>query len=365
VGLLVECPNCKTRNSPRKELCRKCGLNLKKTPHKVYWIEYYDHEKRRRRERVGPNKRAAELRLAEVKRELAEGRVIRPLRQNLISFSDFWETLYWPWTRTLNRPGWLRRKEIIYRLYLKPEFGNSPVSAITRVSVESFRQKRLQQGASPAEVNREIAVLRHALNYAVNLELLSSNPASRLGALKEKGEDAWQVLSKEEAARFLNALPDDVRPIFEFALATGLRMGNILNLRWKQVDLKQRRLTIPGAETKSGKPLILPLSDWAVRTLQKQKRSSEYVFPNPGGKPYSDLRKSFHKALEKAGLPRIRMHDLRHTFASWAIQAGVDFRILKELLGHSTLDMALRYTHLDHQHLLLQVNRIKPPTTDK
>jgi len=373
MGLLWECSKCKYRNPEKSSACRKCGS--KPPQYKVWWIEYYDLNKKRRRERVGPSKRAAEIRLAQVKQELAEGKVLPEKQKGMIPFSEFWEKFYMPYIQNTNSPGWVKRKQQIYK-HLYKFFGSKKLKEITRLDVEKFRQARLSEGVTPAEVNREVAVLKHCLNYAIKIDMLSINPASRIGSLREKAEDAWHPLTKEQAKKLTEAMSEGARPIIEFALATGLRISNILNLQWEQVDLQQRKLIIASEETKAKKQLVLPLSKWAVKILEQHRLKRQhghqidtgYVFINQEtGKPYTvdGLRSTFKRALKRAGLPEsIRLHDLRHTFASWAIEAGVDFRILKELLGHSTLEMALRYTHLSHKTLLQQIDRIPFPDED-
>jgi len=120
-------------------------------------------------------------------------------------------------------------------------------------------------------------------------------------------------------------------------------------------------LRIESTATKGKKELVLPLSNWAFKILQEQPRHirSPYVFCRPDGKPYSHIHDGFKAALKRAGLPsRIRIHDLRHTFASWAIQAGIDIRTLKDLLGHTTLTMVLRYAHLSLEHKRQAVNLV-------
>lgn len=341
------------------------GRGIRRAKGKVYWIEYYDLQRRRRRERIGPNRQVAEARLAEVKRQLAAGKFIPEAVKGAIKFEDFWQRYYLLYCKQENSPGWYQRKLAIYR-HLARFFGGKKLKEITTEAVERFKQERLSEGATPAEVNREVAVLKHMLNYAVKLDLLLHNPASKVSRLKERQEDAWHVLSVEEAERLLKCLPESSRPVFAFALATGLRISNILNLRWDQVNLKERKLIIPPSKTKGRKPLALPLSDAAVKILQGvQGMDTTFVFVNPAtGMPYSQrgIRSTLKRALKRAGLPEsVRVHDLRHTFASWAIRSGVDLRILKELLGHSTLQMVLRYTHLDHLALLEQVNRIPFP----
>ncbi len=178
---------------------------------------------------------------------------------------------------------------------------------------------------------------------------IQSNPVKQVRFFQEN-RDRWYFLTKEEARRLLDNLPLETRPLFEFLLATGLRLGNVLRLRWDQIDLKQSILWIEASSTKGKRELVLPLSLWALRILKSVPRHirSPYVFCHDDGKPYSYPYDGFKAALKRAGLPTtIRIHDLRHTYASWAIQAGVNLGVLKELLGHASLEMVMRYAHLD------------------
>ncbi len=360
----MECPQCRARNSLKRDTCSRCGFNIKKAANKVYWVDYWDQNRRRRRERIGASKAAAEARWAEIRKAKVEGRYVPSKREGLILFSEFWEKHYIPFCAEHNRPKWLERKQDVYRVYLREFFGSLPLRDITTYKIEIYKRKRLDQGAAPATVNRGLAILKHAFSQAVLWGLCKENPVKAVKMLSEDRE-RWRFLTKEEAQRLLENLWPETRPIFEFLLATGLRRGNVLNLRWDQVDLKNRTLRIPSSSSKGGKELVLPLSDWAMEILTRIPRhiSSPYVFCKPSGEPWKAISKGFKSALKRAGLdPSIRIHDLRHTYASWAIQAGVDLALLKELLGHSTLAMVLRYAHLDQTSKLEAANKIKPPS---
>jgi len=369
MGLLVECPKCRRRVSLKKDSCPGCGLSgLKKRPGKVYWIEYYDFDGKRRRERIGSSKEAAEARLAEVKKLKAEKRFIPGKFQGVIRLGDFYLKHYLPYCEKHNRPRWVKRKRDVWRLYFAPFFGpETRLKDITPSRIESYKQWRLSQGARGPTVNRELAILKNAYSMAEKWGFVDSNPVKRVKFFEEN-RDRWYFLSKEEARRLLDNLPFETRPIFEFLLATGLRLSNVLRLRWDQVDLRAGLLRVEGSETKNRKELILPLSKWALEVLKRQPRhiKSPYVFCRPDGKPYSYIYQGFKNALVRAELPsHIRIHDLRHTFASWAIEAGVDIRTLKDLLGHATLTMVLRYSHLSLEHKRQAVNRVNLADTDE
>ena len=362
MALLVECPRCRRRVSLKRSSCPGCGLTgLKKKPGKIYWIEYYDLEGKRRRERIGPSKEAAEARLAEIKRLKAEGRFIPGRFQGNIRLGEFYLKHYLPYCEKHNRPKWVGRKKDVLQLFFKPFFGlETRLKDVTPAKIESYKQWRLSHGVKGPTINRELSILKNFFSLAEKWGFVDSNPVKKV-QLFEENKDRWRFLTKREARRLLENLPYETRPIFEFLLATGLRLLNVLRLRWDQIDLQKGTLKIESTATKGKRELILPLSEWALRILKNQPRHirSPYVFCRPDGKPYSHIYEGFKSALKRAGLPKsIRIHDLRHTFASWALEAGVDIGTLKELLGHATLEMVLRYAHLSLDHKKKAVNLV-------
>ena len=361
MGLLQECPHCKYRNSASAKTCKKCGTDLRRAKGKVYWIEYYDLNKKRRRERIGPNRQVAEARLAEVKRQLAAGKFIPEASMGTMLFSEYWEKHYMPWVSSVNSPRWTQRKQEIYRLHLAPVFGACKLKDITRADVEAYMRQRLQEGAASGTVNREVAVLKHALGKAVEWKLLASNPAAGIKMLRER-DDAWQVIPAEDWQKIFQYLPAHVQPLFQFLWGTGVRLGSALQLTWEQIDLENKLLRIPASGTKQRKELFLPLPDDLVDLLVSIRghQNSEYVFTNTKGRPLDrhDVHRAWRKALEKAGTRKYRIHDIRHTFGARAVKAGVDIRIIKELLGHQTFEMVLRYTHVDLDTLREAINRM-------
>jgi len=158
-------------------------------------------------------------------------------------------------------------------------------------------------------------------------------------------------LEKEEIARLIPACPSYLEPIVTVALNTGMRKGEILNLKWNDLDFRNRLIYI--LQTKNKKVRKIPMNNIVFRTLLRVRKNpkSPYVFcKKKDGSPYRDIRDGFKNALKRAGIRHLRFHDLRHTFASHLVMAGVDLKSVQELLGHRTFDMTLRYSHLSPDH---------------
>lgn len=135
-----------------------------------------------------------------------------------------------------------------------------------------------------------------------------------------------------------------LKPIVITALQTGMRKGEILNLKWSNIDFLQGFIEL--LETKTNKSRKIPISSTLKETLKNIARNSEYVFINPQtGLPYADIKKSFHTVLKKAKIENFRFHDLRHTVATRLVERGIDLTVVQEILGHSKITTTQRYAH--------------------
>jgi integrase len=160
------------------------------------------------------------------------------------------------------------------------------------------------------------------------------------------------------------AFADYLQPIVLLSLNTGLRRGEILQLKWADVDLRQRELIVRGDNAKSGKTRHIPLNNEALTTLQQWRsdsRSTGWVFAGNNGKCMQAVKSSWNRALRRAGIDDFRWHDLRHNFASRLVMSGVDLNTVRELLGHADLTMTLRYAHLSPEHKADAVARLCEP----
>lgn len=169
-------------------------------------------------------------------------------------------------------------------------------------------------------------------------------------------------LTREEADRLVAELPDYLAAMARFALATGLRDQNVCKLEWNQVDVARRVAWIHADQAKAGKPIHIPLNAAAILVLREQQgKHPHWVFPFDGRAMHHAGNAAFRSALKRARIENFRWHDLRHTWASWHVQAGTPLPVLKELGGWATLDMVLRYAHLGATHLAEYAERISGP----
>ncbi|HXW68163.1 MAG TPA: site-specific integrase, partial [Dissulfurispiraceae bacterium] len=162
-----------------------------------------------------------------------------------------------------------------------------------------------------------------------------------------------RYLSLEESRALVEACDPHLKPIVVTALNTGMRRGEIFRLKWEQVDLKHGFILLKSDETKNGERREIPINATLRTTLQGLTRRLDvpYVFFDPAtGKPYGEVKRSFKSALRRAKIQDFHFHDLRHTFASHLVMAGVDLTTVKELLGHKNITTTLRYAHLAPEH---------------
>jgi len=185
------------------------------------------------------------------------------------------------------------------------------------------------------------------LKKAVEWGKLKSNQAKDVKLLKVQNA-RLRFLAGEEIQKLIDACAPHLKPIVIVALNTGMRRGEIFNLRWDQVNFQAGVIHIE--KSKNGHRREIPMNDYLVKTLKGVTRSGEYVFAAKDGRPYDNTKRSFKTALKKAGITNFTFHDLRHTFASNLVMAGVDLATVKDLLGHKSIQMTMRYTHLSPGH---------------
>lgn len=242
-----------------------------------------------------------------------------------------------------------------------PILGNLALDQINREVLNGLANSRLNTGVAPATVNRMLAVIRAILNTACKQwGWMDTVPAVRL-LPEPKRRIRW--LTHAEAARLLIELPNHLAAMARFSLATGLREMNVVELEWKQVDLEQRRAWIHVDQAKGQRRAIaVPLNATAMVVLREQQgQHPTRVFVYEGNPVTRANNHAWRKALVRAEIETFRWHDLRHTWASWHVQAGTPLNVLQELGGWATLDMVLRYAHLGTDHLAEHAERIAGP----
>lgn len=235
---------------------------------------------------------------------------------------------------------------------LLPFFGELPVLRLNRNMATEYRRWRKQQKAvTDATVNRGLSVLRHVLYWAMDESLIQVNPLARVPLVRERRLKR-PVMSLQEEDRLLPVLPDYLLEIVIAALDTGMRRGEILRQRWEDVDLTRRLLLVTKSKTPEGEAREIPLTSRLYELLAARPERQGVIFTY-NGLPLSWIRKGWLGGLKRAGLRHFRFHDLRHTFNTRLMEAGVLQEIRMALMGHS----AGSRVHSIYTHVELPVKR--------
>lgn len=260
------------------------------------------------------------------------------------------------WLETLPEKSRYKEGRIID--WFDGEIKDEPIGGIDRAAVLELREALRDEGKSKSRTDRYMANLRAVLNLAVENGYLVSSPAVPMFNVKNQG---FRWLTHEEFARLKRELPPHLKPAAEFAVRTGMRMRSMLRLTWDRIDLRRRRLWVPGEQMKGARAHGLPISRDLAKLLRQLKTlnpDGERVFQYDG-RPFDDCNtEAFQKALERAKLIGVNWHTLRHTFASWAVQSGVSLQELMQLGDWKTYAMVLRYAHLAPDHLAQAAEKI-------
>jgi len=265
------------------------------------------------------------------------------MEKKRITFKEF-SKLYLENYSKPNKRSW---KDDLYKLRIFVKyFGSYFLDEITPLMIEEFRAKRLKE-VKKSTTNRDLALLKRMFNLAIEWGYCEKNPVRKVKLFPERENLKERILTEEEELRLLANSAEHLRPILVTALNTGMRLGEILNLKWENVVLKERIIVL--RKTKSKKQRIIPINqvlyDELLR-LRLRSGKSSYVFVNPENrKPLKSVKKAFKGAIRRAGIENLRFHDLRHTFATRLLQKGVDVETVKELLGHYSIRVTQRYLH--------------------
>lgn len=360
---------------------------------KTYSFSYRRPDGRRTRCRIGPHptitatiaRKTAEKLAAQVvqggdpqaTRQAARAEAAKAKRESLGAFID---ERYSGWAKSHQKRG----DETVKLLHRKfSHFFSKRMIEITAWDLQKWRSEQKNAGSSSSTVNRAVSTLKAVLSKAVEWGAIDMNPLNSVKPLKLDASSRIRFLSSEEEQRLRNALEereqklrrgrdsgnhwrqnrgyvqlprlagDYLKPLVLLALNTGMRRGELFSLGWEDVDFSRKQLVVRGEKAKSGHSRYLPLNSEAFSVLEKWNAvsSGDLVFPNPiTGGQMTDIKSSWTKLRLIAQVENFRFHDLRHTFASNLVRAGVDLYRVKELLGHSTIQMTERYAHLAPEH---------------
>jgi len=269
-----------------------------------------------------------------------------------MSYAEFYKKHYLQWC--YKRQTYYEVKK--YFLNVLPEwFYKLQINKIGLKEVEYLQNFFIEKEYSTATCNRYISILKASISKAYDWKFITEEQLKDVRKVKPlKGENKrLRYLSREEIEILLSHCDRHLYPIVLTALHTGMRKGEILSLKWSQVDLKNGIIMLD--KTKNYERREIAMTD-TLRALFKQLHSqrrldSDYVFLNPDtGRRYTEIKRSFNTACKKAGIKDFHFHDLRHTFASHLVMSGASLKTVQELLGHKSLTMTLRYSHLSQEH---------------
>lgn len=339
----------------RREVhCPRCGQGLKPDP--AWWIEYY-FEGRRKREKIGPSRVLADQVLAKRRVEIVENKYLDIRKEPKIRFEDFADEYLEVHCKPNNR-SW-QKTDSPNLAHLKKYFGGKYLCEITPQDIERYRAARLKK-VTKATINRVLTTLSSLFNRAIEWGKGEKNPMAKIKTFKLANQRV-RYLEKEEINKLLAEIDrltlankhdqyTHLKPIVIVALHTGMRRGEILGLKWHDIDINRDIIHL--YNTKNGEKREVPMNEIVRKTIIAVPKNpkSPYIFCGKNGEPYGSIKKSFSTACEKAGIINFRFHDLRHTFASQLVMSGVDLNTVRELLGHKSIDMTLRYSHLSPDH---------------
>lgn len=311
----------------------------------VWWMSFTHQGNQVRRSTGTGDRRVADAILAKVKVQIVEGQYFERAVAESHTFKELMDRYEKEHVARKLRHRGLNG----YMKNLRGFFGEKTLADITPKEIVAYKNKRYEDGMAPATINRELANLKKAFNLALReWEWCHMNPVSRVSMEKENNKrDRW--LTEDEASRLLGCCRPWLRDLVLFALHTGMRMGEILELTWRGVDFTRRTVTV--FRSKNGERRTIPVNDTVLHVLKEKTKvrslTVDRVFCSKIFTPLESghLRRAFRLALGKAKIEDFHFHDLRHTFATRLVQAGIDLYKVQQLLGHKSPIMTQRYAH--------------------
>ncbi|MDC5819650.1 tyrosine-type recombinase/integrase [Vibrio europaeus] len=320
------------------------------------------------------------------KRELKTAKTIK------LTLGAYLEETYLPYLESLNPKTSRHAYRVItssFKSILK-----KPLAEVNAWDIQKWVTERRKLGRSPATISYAVKRLKAAFNRAVEWEWIESHNLNKVKLVREENTRV-RYLSETEERTLMRSLRnrdeqirvqrrsgnrhrqernqriyptfDNVRfvdylePLVITAINTGLRRGELLALKWGDIDFEQQYLSVRAQNAKAKKSRNIPLNDTVLEVLeswQLQNKKREYVFASRSDVPIKDIKKPWLRVLQEAKITDFRFHDLRHHFASKLVMVGVDLNTVRELLGHSDLKMTLRYAHLAPEHKAAAVSLI-------
>lgn len=364
----LSCNNTQGRLSVRDTDCRGLCVEVRSTGGKTYFLSYRDTQGRQRSFKLA---NAADVSVQQARQLCERARARVAMGEELktppapqapptlevvqsLTLNTFFEKRYVPFIKSNNKCG--QSDVSLYKNHIKPLLGKLRMSDITHEQIGTVIDKAKSKLAH-STCNRLVVLLRYIFNLAIKWETpgVTKNPTANY-SLKQSAVFRERYLSAQEVQRLLAelncSLNRQLKYIVPFLLLTGARKTEALTARWCDIDFERKFWRIP--ISKNGRARHVPLSSAAVALLNSiPNKGNALIFPNPEtDKAYASIYGSWNTARTRAGLADVRMHDLRHSFASFLVNAGCSLYEVQRILGHSQIKVTQRYSHLSQESLL-------------
>jgi integrase len=323
----------------------------------VWWMSFIDPNtgKQQRRSTETEDKEQAKRIFDKIKGRIAEGKWFERLPGHDLTFKEAMDK-YLTGYSLRSKAASSHVRDQCGAKHLLPVFGECVLADIGPSIISEYKVKRREDGASAQTVNLELSLMSHVFTIAMKeWEWVKENPVRMVSReRKDRSKERWLTL--EEEGRLLKVSPPWLQDIITFAIHTGLRQSEILDMKWSQVDFGRRTITI--MEQKNRGVDTLPVDETVMRILTRRKgrpgcKETDNVFPNGNNNRLNNrnLLRAFYSAMKKAGIQDFRFHDLRHTFATRLVQSGVDLYTVQKLGRWKDAAMVMRYAHHNPESL--------------
>lgn len=287
-----------------------------------------------------------------------------------VTFSDIWHQHYFPQAEADKAPGTVKRERIFYFTWLEKPLGEKPLAKIAPMDVERLKAAMLKAGQAPRTVEYGLAVVRQVFRFSIARGLFHGEDPTRQVKRPRYDNRRHRYLTHDEAQALLDGVRQRSEELYQMSMVSlraGLRFGEVASLRWEDVDALAAVLRV--VDTKGGKNRSIPMTDdlAAMFADMPKGKPGDLVFPARDGGPHPRISPAFMRTVDALGLnegitdPRNKLtfHSLRHTCASWLVQAGVDLYRVQQILGHATGTMTQRYAHLAPDSLRAAVETLQ------
>jgi len=344
--------------------CKGLMLEVRQSGGKTYYLRYTDQRGRIRQMKLAD---ALDITLSQARTLADKARAKIAMGDDPIAkkqaarqvptFAVFIEQRYLPYVKGYKKAA---NSDVSYlNNQILPVLGKKYLDEITKKDIIDFHHGLKAKGYKPGTCNRSLILLRYAFNLAIRWEIpgIKANPTKDVPLFDDHDGKRDRFLSPEETHRLFEAVQQSSNPMLQYIITmlilTGARKREVLDCRWEDLDLDKRQWRIP--TTKAGRPRYVPLSSGAITLLANVPHDARcpYVFANPKTKkPYESIFNSWNTARKKSGLSEVRIHDLRHSFASFLVNAGRSLYEVQRILGHTQIKTTQRYAHLSQDTLL-------------